>query len=123
MLEALDNIGLAVSDVPRAVRFYTEVLGFTGSGDENEGSVTLGDFSLYIFKTPVEGQRRTSDFFTNPQGIDHLSFRVAKLEDGMAELERRGVVFDGPVVGEPGEFRYRPFRDPDGNMLYVIQLA
>src|SRR5690606_31889527 len=122
MFEALDNIGVAVSDVPRAVAFYTEVLGFSGEGTEDEGTLHLGDIYLYVFKTATQAATpgRDADLPRNPAGIDHLSFRVPDFDAAVAELERRGVEFVAPTTGEPGSSRYRPFRDPDGNMLYVV---
>jgi hypothetical protein len=36
-------------------------------------------------------------------------------------LEGRGISFPGAIVGGAGEFRYRGFSDPDGNMLYIVQ--
>lgn len=122
MFEALDNIGVAVSDVPRAIAFYTEVLGFTGEGTEDEGTVRLGDSYLYLFKTTTSTAvpGRGADLPRNPVGVDHLSFRVPDFDAAVAALQRRGVEFVAPATGEPGSFRYRPFRDPDGTMLYVV---
>lgn len=122
MFEALDNIGVAVSDVPRAIAFYTEVLGFPGEGTEEEGTVQLGGSYLYLFKTATAPATpgRDADLAGNPVGVDHLSFRVPDFDAAVAELQRRGVEFVAPTTGEPGSFRYRPFRDPDGTMLYVV---
>lgn len=124
MLKRLDNIGVAVRDLGQAHRFYTEVLGLDAPplGDEEFGfSARLGDISLYIFKsTGPERQQRDADLATNPPGIDHLAFEVEDFEVAQAELERRGVRFVQDVIGEPGQFRYRGFHDPEGNMLYVV---
>ena len=124
MLKRLDNIGVAVSDLAAAHEFYTTVLGM-GSAALNEAaggfSASLGDISLYVFKTDGSGEHgRDAGMEHNAPGIDHLAFEVEDFEAAQATLESRGVSFVQDVVGEPGGFRYRGFQDPEGNMIYVI---
>ncbi len=124
MLKRLDNIGVATRDVKRAYDFYTRVLGME-AGPLAEGasgfSPRLGDVALYVFATGGTGAPgRSEDYTNNPPGIDHLAFEVEDFDAAQRELESRGVKFLQPPVGEPGQFRYRAFQDPDGNMLYVI---
>ena len=81
-IKRLDNIGIAVSDIRRAIAFYTDVLGLEGQAGESDGSVTVGDLSFYVFQTnkapaPVG---RTADYMNNPVGLDHLAFEVADIE-------------------------------------------
>ncbi|MCA9830429.1 MAG: VOC family protein [Dehalococcoidia bacterium] len=123
MLKRLDNIGIAVTDARRALEFYTSKLGFQGEVTDGEGAVSLGDISLYIFesKSPAPATARTDSYYENPVGLDHLAFEVDDIDAAAAELETRGIAFLGPAVGAPGEFRFRGFHDPDGNMLYIIQ--
>ena len=124
MLKRLDNVGIAVRDIRRAVSFYTEILGFVGQAGASDGLVTLGDVSLYLFQTQAPEAAvppRTTDLYNNPLGIDHVAFEVDDIEQAARRLEAAGVVFPGPAVGEPGAFRYRGFADPDGTMLYIVQ--
>ena len=51
MLKRLDNIGIAVADAAASVEFYVTKLGFEGAAEGGEGSVQLGDISLYIFES------------------------------------------------------------------------
>jgi catechol 2,3-dioxygenase-like lactoylglutathione lyase family enzyme len=124
MLKRLDNVGIAVRDIRRAVAFYTEILGFVGQADESDGLVTLGDVSPYLFQTrapEAAAPQRTTDLYNNPPGIDHVAFEVDDIEQAARQLEAAGVFFPGPAVGEPGAFRYRGYADPDGTMLYIVQ--
>lgn len=125
MLKRLDNIGIAVSNARRSLEFYTTKLGFQGEVTDGEGSASLGDISLYIFesKSSTPPHMRTDSYYGNPVGLDHLSFEVENIDAAAAELESRGIAFLGPTVGAVGEFRYRGFHDPDGNMVYIIQRA
>lgn len=123
MLKRLDNIGVSVRNARTSLQFYIEKLGFEGNITDGEGSARLGDMSLYIFesKSSAAGDTRTDDYYNNPRGIDHLSFEVEDIEKAGASLEARGIAFLGAIVGAPGQFRYRGFHDPDGNMIYIIQ--
>lgn len=123
MFKRLDNIGVAVRNARTSLAFYIETLGFEGEVTDGEGSVRLGDVALYIFesKSQSPGDTRTESYYGNPRGLDHLAFEVDEIDVAAAQLEARGIEFLGATVGEPGEFRYRGFHDPDGNMLYIIQ--
>ena len=123
MIKRLDNIGVAVTDVRRAVAFFTEKLGLQGQAwSDDGGNVTIGDVSLFIFRTgKANAVGRTPEFSGNPVGIDHLAFEVDDLDQAIAEMEGKGVVFVHDTVGEKGKFRYRGTQDPDGNMVFVIE--
>ena len=123
MIKRLDNIGVAVKDVQRAVAFYREKLGLEANAwSDDAGGVQIGDVSLFIFRTNASNAvGRTPEFSGNPVGIDHLAFEVDDLDRAIADLEGRGVVFVHDTVGEKGQFRYRGAQDPDGNMVFVIE--
>jgi hypothetical protein len=104
--------------------FYTETLGLAGQAGKSDGFVTLGDVSLYLFQTQAPdaaAPQRTTDLSNNPPGVDHVAFEADDIEQAARQLEAAGIVFPGPVVGEPGAFRFRGFADPDGTMLYIVQ--
>jgi len=123
MIKRLDNIGVAVTDVRRAVGFYREKLGLEGEAwSDDGGNVKIGDVSLFIFRTNKSNAvGRTPTFADNPVGVDHLAFEVDDLDQAISEMEGKGVVFVHDIVGEKGKFRYRGTQDPDGNMVFVIE--
>lgn len=124
MFKRFDNAGVAVSDLARARLFYEGVLGLPWTGDESGATVAVGGVSLYVFATGgPPGPARSAELFSNPVGIDHLAFEADDFDADVAELTRRGVSWLSETVGEPGGFRYRGFRDPDGNCLYLIELG
>lgn len=124
MIQGLDNVGLAVTDLGRMLDFYTSVLGFAAEPGENDAWLTHGNATIYLFVTHPRDNtsiERTADLYADPPGLDHLALRVADVEQASAELEAKGVRFVGSIVGAPGEFRYRGFSDPEGNMLYLVE--
>jgi len=52
MIQGLDNVGLAVSDLDRMLDFYTATLGFAALGGENDAWLTLGDLTI-ISLSPI----------------------------------------------------------------------
>jgi catechol 2,3-dioxygenase-like lactoylglutathione lyase family enzyme len=115
MIEAtgIDHIVLHVSDVERAKKFYTDILGMTVYR-ENERQVFLhaGAHGVALFKKHGDAPLMTGN------DLNHLALRVATgtYETLKDELEKHGVA----VTGRPGEDRCIYFRDPDGHRLQLM---
>lgn len=109
----IDHIVLHVHDVPRAKKFYTEVLGMIPYR-ENDRQVFLhaGQQGVALFKK--EGETP----WTTGNDLNHLALNVATgtYETLKAELERHGVA----VSGRPGDEHCIYFHDPDGHRLQLI---
>src|SRR5215831_4414466 len=124
MIKGVDNIGICVTDLRRAVRFYHD-LGFT-KAYENDRGVTMvaGTAKLFIFQTrnsnpaPV---KRDFTLFQNPLGIDHISFEVENVDGVYAEAKAKGLVFNGEPADQSWGARMVSLRDPDGNNLYLLK--
>ncbi len=122
-IRRIDNIGIGANDVERLASFYEQTLGLEAEVSEWGATVHIGNADLFVFPTSENpaSRPRTTDLEHNPPGIDHIAFEVDDIDEASSDLERRGVTFRGPVEGEPGQFRYRGFADPEGNMLYIVQ--
>jgi len=109
----IDHIVLHVSDVARAKKFYTEVLGMTVYR-ENERQVFLhaGPQGVALFK------KQGDTPLTAGNDLNHLALSVATggYEALKGDLEQSGVV----VTGRPGEDRCIYFQDPDGHRLQLM---
>jgi glyoxylase I family protein len=109
----VDHIVLHVRDVPRAKKFYTEVLGMTAYRESDEQVfLHAGQQGVALFKKQGEAPLATGN------DLNHLALNVAAgtYETLKAELERHGVA----VGGRPGEDRCVYFRDPDGHRLQLV---
>lgn len=116
------NVTVYVSNMDRAVRFYTEVLGLKLAyrfGD-HWASVELGKgLTIGLHPGAAEGS-------ANPPGVVKHGMSIGlelsgKIEDAVAALESKGVHFAG-VVNEGKSGKFAHFLDPDGNSLYLAQL-
>jgi catechol 2,3-dioxygenase-like lactoylglutathione lyase family enzyme len=109
-----------VSEMERSVRFYTEQLGLKLlQRYGNEFAIVDGGHGLTIGLHPAAAPGRAGDA---KSGVAIGFYLTSKIRDAIADLERRGVTFSGPVIdeGKTGKFAY--FSDPDGNPLYLAEM-
>ena len=109
----IDHIVLHVTDVERARKFYTGVLGMSVYR-QNERQVFLhaGTQGVALFKKQGDSP------LTTGHDMNHLALTVADggYETLKATLESHGV----NVTGRPGEDRCIYFQDPDGHRLQLM---
>jgi catechol 2,3-dioxygenase-like lactoylglutathione lyase family enzyme len=111
-VETVDFVSVLTQDIPRAKRFYGETLGLPIETEgENDLEFTLGQVTLDVFNPASAGQ----EFAASPAGI---AIRVPDVASARAELEAKGVQFDGEIV-DTGVCHFAFFKDPDGNRLML----
>jgi catechol 2,3-dioxygenase-like lactoylglutathione lyase family enzyme len=115
---------IAVSDMDRARQFYEGRLDFTAAGDDADGGRTYecGDqTTIHIFPSP--GARGS--------GATLAGWTVDDLEQVVDELTANGVTFehydqtpittDDKGIAVIGDSKSAWFKDPDGNILALVQ--
>jgi catechol 2,3-dioxygenase-like lactoylglutathione lyase family enzyme len=111
-VEHVDFVSVLTQDLPRARRFYTETLGLEVETEgESDLELRCGQVTLDVFDPASIGQA----FAPLPAGI---ALRVEDVDAARAELEGRGVVFDGATV-VTDVCKQAWFKDPDGNALML----
>jgi catechol 2,3-dioxygenase-like lactoylglutathione lyase family enzyme len=111
-ISGLYEVAIKVKDLPRAERFYREVLGLeVGLRDERRRRLFLragGRAGMVVL------QEDAGDW-----PAQHFAFTVADadVERAAAELRERGVETDGPHLHEWMPARSVYFADPDGHSL------
>jgi len=111
-VEQVDFVSVLTQDIPRAKAFYGETLGLPIETEgENDLEFTLGQVTLDVFNPASIGQ----EFAPTPAGI---AIRVPDVAAARAELEAKGVRFDGEIV-DSGVCHFAFFKDPDGNALML----
>lgn len=113
------NATVFVSDLDRAIEFYTETLGLTAGFRAGEYWAQVETEGLVIGLHPREGGWGPAP---GTSGSIQLGLRVDALDEVVRELGGRGVTFDGPIVDDD-PVRLAFFRDPDGNSLYLVEYA
>ena len=111
-VERVDFVSFLTEDIARAKRFYSGILGLEIETEgESDMEFRCGQVTLDIFDPSSIGQ----SFAPSPAG---LALRVADVDTARAELESKGVVFDGQTI-ETSVCRQAWFKDPDGNALML----
>jgi catechol 2,3-dioxygenase-like lactoylglutathione lyase family enzyme len=122
------QVGLTVSDVAAARRFYGSALGLPEQPSVAiDAQITRYAFSaahstIKFWPSPQPVPRRTGP---PPQsiGLRYLRFEVANLDVACRNLEQRGV----PLVRSPSSLadgsRSAAISDPDGNWIELMQQA
>ena len=113
IVERTDFVSVPVTDMQRSTAFYRDTLGLPQIGDHGFPEFQLGaNVSLYLIDpTSIGGE------FTGPHTAT-IALRVPDVEETRAELEQKGVRFDGDTRLTP-VCRMAFFRDPDGNVLML----
>jgi catechol 2,3-dioxygenase-like lactoylglutathione lyase family enzyme len=111
-VEHVDFVSFLTQDIPRAKRFYSEVLGLEIETEgESDMEFRAGQVTLDVFDPSSIGQ----PLAPSPAG---LALRVPDVDAARAELETKGVEFDGDTL-ETSVCRQAWFKDPDGNALML----
>ena len=112
IVERADFVSVLTQDIQRAKQFYGETLGLELETEgESDLEFSLGQVTLDVFDPSSIGQ----PFAPSPAGV---ALRVPDVDAARAELEAKGVEFDGETVLTK-VCRMAFFKDPDGNTLIL----
>jgi predicted enzyme related to lactoylglutathione lyase len=122
MITQVKFVGIPTRDQDRALKFYTEKLGFDVSTDQVFNAkqrwieLRIGNSGTrVVLFTPEGHESRIGTFFNGSFACDDVSATYR-------QLKARGVEFDKPPEKQPwGEFA--TFKDPDGNQFVLSSSA
>ena len=114
---------IAVKDLDRARKFYTDTLGLKGE-EEMKGevlTVTSGDTDFTVYKSEFAGTNKATA----------LTFEVDDIDAEVKDLKGKGIFFEkydlegltpkGDIYEGEGGFKTAWFKDPDGNILSLAE--
>ena len=136
MIQPVDlaHVNLNVTDLDRAIRFYTEILGFEvafqyersiawlnfGQYQRGVGGIGNAFHDIALYRVP----RSAPDDRRKRAGMNHMALRLRTPDevDRAAEfLRSKGItVLKGPQTHKEDRDRYLYFEDPDGNMIELV---
>ena len=114
LLNGVDFITVSTKDYDRAAQFYGETLGLPFGkrwGNMPAGEFEAGNLTIAVMQSDAFGL----EFKPNTHPIE---FHVDDFEGAKAELESRGVEFQGEPI-DSGVCLQGFFTDPDGNVLGI----
>ena len=120
MIRRIKFLGIPVADQDRALKFYTEKLGFELVTDvpveEGQRWITLRipGAETQISAAYAGGQRKLIGTYIN------MAYEVADVQATYEELRARGVEFADPPTPQPWGI-YAVFKDSEGNLCCISQ--
>ena len=114
---------LASKDVGRSKAFFTDTLGLKEVGNKGDDMIFFksGDSMLKVYRSEYAGTNKA----------DAVSWPVDDIEKEMEALKAKGVTFEhyGDIPGLEAQgdlyvgegIRMAWFKDPDGNILHIVQ--
>ena len=119
------NVRYMVSDVAKAIEFYTEVLGFEvlTSAAPAFADVQRGNLRLLLSGPASSAGRPMPDGETpGPGGWNRIHFIVDDLEAEVARLRDQGATFRNEIISGPGGKQIL-LLDPSGNVVELFEPA
>jgi catechol 2,3-dioxygenase-like lactoylglutathione lyase family enzyme len=122
MLRDTDAVAtLAVKDLDVAAKFYEETLGLSRTGEENGEALVFesGDTTINVYRSSFAGTNKATA----------LTWTVDDVENIVRTLKSKGVRFEHYDLPETrregdvhvsGDLKVAWFKDPDGNILAVM---
>ena len=122
MLRDTDAVAtLAVKDLGVAAKFYEETLGLSRVGGEGDEVIVFasGDTAINVYRSSYAGTNQATA----------LTWTVADVEDIVRRLKAKGVRFEHYDLPETsregdihvsGDLKVAWFKDPDGNILSLV---
>ena len=105
-----------VFEMQKAIRFYTEILGFkvTRRFNADYASIEAPGSTIELVSSKLRGR--------NPGNSESLSIgiQVDNIEGAMKELQTKGVVFTSDIIDEHAWLSLAFFTDFDKNPLYLV---
>ena len=121
MLSGLDHLVITVTDISRAVDFYSRVLGLeVRYRDRERVDLILGDMALRLHWTATDIEPRAAT--PTPGSLDICLRSLLPLDEVRRHLDALDIEVElGPVTrqGATGLIESLYLRDPDGNLLEI----
>jgi len=142
MILATRHTGIVVRDIEESLRFWRDVMGLKVEVDFREKGAFIDtvqglcgvDLRILKLRAPDGSTIELLEDAAHPtrapehnrlceRGIRHVAFTVADIEAAWKRLQEAGCdVLSAPVTAPDGKARLFFARDPEGNLMELVQM-
>ena len=119
----LIGIGLITKDVLALAKFYSEILGVVGEGNETHMELKTKNASIAIFSLEGMESLAPNSMVGAGYGSFTINFEVKDVDIEYERLKELAVEFIKLPITHPWGSRSMWFRDPDGNIVNFVTLG
>lgn len=111
VVNKVDHIGIAVSNLEESIKFYQEVLGLKLHGTETVEEqkvkvafLPIGDTEVELLEATTLDSPIAKFIETKGQGVQHIAFRVDNIEAALDDMKAKGIrlIDEKPRYGAGG---------------------
>jgi len=111
MIKQIDHIGIAVKDLEKQIKIYSDILGIAPEKTEiiEEQKVTVAMFSvgeirIELLQAISEDSPVAKFIEKRGEGIHHIAYRVDDIDDQLRKLKEKNIVLidEQPKIGADG---------------------
>jgi glyoxylase I family protein len=126
VFKSIHHIAIICSDYQRSKHFYVELLGlkvireeYRKERDSWKLDLALnGHYVIELFSFPSPPKRGSGP---EAAGLRHLAFEVESIEEGVKELNKKGIETEEVRIDPFTQKAFTFFKDPDGLPLELYQ--
>jgi glyoxylase I family protein len=117
----IDHSAVAADDVEKLSDWYCEMLGYEKwfRHEKPVWMLKAPDNTLLEIKPKDETLRQSRTTWT--PGWSHLALRVENIEEAIAFLDTKGIIWGGEIINAIGGGKVRNALDLEGNMIQILQ--
>ncbi|HEX2856319.1 MAG TPA: VOC family protein [Propionibacteriaceae bacterium] len=117
----IENIQINVTDVPRSVAFYRDLLQAVPVGETSTDRAVLDVVTATLELVRVDPGASTWSTDDLQRGFRHIGFKVHGLDVLVERLRAAGTPFHLDPLEAEGDVRITFFFDPDGTLLELVE--
>lgn len=118
MIRGIEHVAIAAKDASALADWYSAVLGFEVVYQSAKAVFVKSPDGSMIEIIHSDGDRGAQT--VNTQGIRHIALTVTEFDSVYAQMRSKSVAFDAEPLESKGT-KVVFFRDPEGNILHLIQ--
>lgn len=130
MINKIEHIGIAVSNLEAAIETYTELLGipcYKKEGVESEGVMTaffqVGDSKIELLEATNQNSPIAKFIAKKGEGIHHIAFDVSNIEASMKDLSEKGFTLLNEVPKFGADNKLVAFVHPKSSNGVLVELC